>query len=49
MPILLAPILRRVDLSAVPGVEITPLYGGVTLGPSDGLSMKVDAVRGRAS
>jgi cytochrome P450 len=49
MPILLAPILRRVDLSAVPDVEITPVYGGVTLGPSDGLPMKVDAVRGRAS
>lgn len=49
MPILLAPIVRRVELGASPGVEVTPVYGGITIGPSDGLPMKVRAVRGRAS
>jgi cytochrome P450 len=45
MPIVLAAILRRVDLAFVPGVAIEPVYGGVTIGPSNGLPLKVEAVR----
>lgn len=48
MPILLAPILRRADLGFPAGVEIRPVFGGVTLGPSDGLPLEVGAVRPRA-
>jgi cytochrome P450 len=45
MPIVLAAILRRVDLAFVPGVTIEPVYGGVTLGPSNGMRLGVEAIR----
>jgi cytochrome P450 family 110 len=45
MPILLAAVLRRFDLRLAPRSNIAPRYGGVTIGPADGLRVVVEKVR----
>jgi cytochrome P450 family 110 len=45
MPILLGSVLRRTKLRIAPKADHTPTYGGVTLGPKDGLRVVVDSVR----
>jgi cytochrome P450 len=44
MPILLAAVLRRYDLRLAPRSNPAPRYGGVTIGPADGLRVVVERV-----
>jgi len=47
MPILLAAVLRRFDLRLAPRSNTTPRYGGVTIGPADGLRVVVERAQPR--
>jgi cytochrome P450 len=45
MPIVLATLLRRADLRLAPRGDHRPRYGGITIGPADGVRVIVDRVR----
>ena len=45
MPIVLATLLRRVDLRLAPGADPSPRYGGITIGPADGLRVRIERLR----
>jgi cytochrome P450 len=44
MPIVLATLLRRAELRLSPRSDHTPRYGGITIGPADGVRVIVDRV-----
>jgi cytochrome P450 len=48
MSIIMATLLTRTRLRLVAGADRSPRYGGVTIGPADGLRVVVDEVRPRA-
>jgi cytochrome P450 len=45
MPIILATLLRRADLRLAPHSDHAPRYGGITIGPADGVRVIVNQVR----
>jgi cytochrome P450 len=48
MPLVLAAVLRRFEFRLAPESDTTPRYGGVTIGPADGLRVIVENVRSGA-
>ena len=44
MPLVIATLLRNFDLRLEPGTDLTPTYGGITIGPKDGVGVRVERV-----